>query len=143
VVSSTHSTCTVSSGTVLYGGPGPCTLTAAVAAGANYGAGSGSPQSFTVTPETQAITSADSAVATVHTLFTFTVTTTGSPRPSINKAGRLPKHLALARSGDGGATLAGIPERVGTYHFVIKATFGRGKNKDVVRQPFTLIVVAR
>ena len=52
VTSSTPSVCTVSGLVAHYVGVGTCTLTAHVAAGVDYGAGTGNPQSFTVVKAT-------------------------------------------------------------------------------------------
>ena len=87
-----------------------------------------------------AITSMDSATATVRSPFSFTVTTTGTPVPRITKKGALPKGVGLVDNGNGTATLSGTPTRAGTYHLTIKASFGKGKTKKVVSQTFTLTV---
>ncbi len=60
--------------------------------------------------------------------------------PSITKVGKLPKHVTLVSHGDGTATISGTPTKAGTYHFSIKATFGKGKTRNLVIQPFTLTV---
>jgi hypothetical protein len=56
VTSSTTDVCTASGLSVSYVGVGPCTLTAHVAAGTNYGAADGTPQTFTVSPATYTVT---------------------------------------------------------------------------------------
>ena len=56
VTSSTTDVCTVSGETVSYVGVGPCSLTAHVAAGTNYGAADGTLQTFTVSPATYTVT---------------------------------------------------------------------------------------
>jgi len=88
----------------------------------------------------QAITSPDSATATVGSPFSFTVTTSGTPVPSITKKGRLPKHVKLDDQGDGTALISGTPTKTGVYDFTIKATFGRGMRSRAVDQSFTLTV---
>lgn len=88
----------------------------------------------------QAITSSDSAPATVGSPFSFTVTTSGTPVPSITKKGKLPKHLKLVDQGNGTALISGTPTKAGVYHFTIKATFGQGMRGQSVDQPFTLTV---
>jgi hypothetical protein len=140
VTASTTSVCSVSSGTVSFVGVGTCTLTAHVAAGTNYIAGKGSPQTFMVSPATMAITSPNSATATAGTPFSFTVTTIGVPVPTITKKGKVPKHLALANQRNGTAIIAGIPKKAGIYHFIIKATFGEGPSGELATQRFTLTV---
>jgi hypothetical protein len=96
----------------------------------------------------QAITSADSAIATVGSPFSFTVTTTGNPPPSFSLRGRLPKHVAFDHSHNlhrGGvaprtAAISGTPTTAGTYRLTISAIFGKGKKESVVTQAFTLTV---
>jgi len=91
-----------------------------------------------VTPD--AITSANSGSDAVAAPFSFRVTTIGFPVPSITKTGKLPKHVKLVNNGNGTATISGTPTKTGTYHFTLKATFGKGKTKHVVPQAFTLTV---
>ena len=92
----------------------------------------------------QVITSADSATAVVGAPFSFTVTTTGVPLPSVTRqAGKLPKHVRLADNGDGTATIAGTPTRSGVYHLTLRATFGKGKPNQIVTQAFTLTVLGK
>ncbi len=140
VSSSTTPVCRASANTVDYVVVGTCTLTAHVTAGTNYTAADGSPQSFTINPQPQAIVSSNSATATVGSLFSFTVMTTGAPVPSISKEGMLPRHLAFANNGDGTAAIGGLPRKAGIYRFFVRATFGTGRTKHVVIQPFTLTV---
>jgi hypothetical protein len=87
-----------------------------------------------------AITSADSAVATKGSPLSFGVTTIGSPTPSIALIGKLPKGLRLADNGNGTATIAGTPTRAGTKTVKISATFGTGPTAVVVTDPFTVTV---
>jgi hypothetical protein len=90
----------------------------------------------------QVITSPDSATATVGSPFSFTVTTTGVPTPTVTRrAGKLPKHVRLAKNDNGTATLSGTPTRAGVYHLTIGATFGKGTTDVVVTQDFTLTVL--
>ncbi len=56
VTSSTPSVCTASGLAVSYVGVGTCTLTAHVAAGTNYGAADGGPQTVTVSPAPYPVT---------------------------------------------------------------------------------------
>ena len=56
VTSSTTDVCTVSGDAVSYVGVGPCSLTAHVAAGTDYGAADGTAQTFTVSPATYTVT---------------------------------------------------------------------------------------
>jgi hypothetical protein len=142
VTSWTHSVCTVSGSTVNYVGIGTCTLTAHVAAGTNYGAADGNPQSFTVNPSTAqapAFTGASSTSVTTGQPFTFSVTTTGNPTPAITLASgsTLPSGVALTDNGNGTATLAGDSSvSSGSYSFTLQAANTSG----TVTQPFTLTV---
>jgi hypothetical protein len=87
------------------------------------------------------ITSPDTATATVGSPFSFTITTTGVPAPSITKKGTLPKHLRLLKDGEGTATIAGTPVKAGVSTFSVDATYRTGVTKTVITQPFTLTVV--
>ena len=93
-----------------------------------------------ITNSGDAITSWNSATAIVGSSFSFTVTTTGVPVPSITKMGKLPKHLKLVDDHDGTATISGVPTHAGIDHLTILATFGKGKKKSIVKQAFTLTV---
>jgi hypothetical protein len=95
-----------------------------------------------LSPTSQTITSADSAPASVHSSFSFTVTTSGTPTPVLKKGGKLPKHLRFVDNGDGTATISGKPKAVGTTHITIKAIFGSGESTFVVTQEFTINVDA-
>jgi hypothetical protein len=96
---------------------------------------------------TQCITSSSSDWVSVGSPFSFNVTTSGSPSPTIKTKGKLPKGVKFHK-GIGTATLSGTPtstkhrSAAGTYHLTITATFGKGKTKDVVTQAFTLSVTA-
>jgi hypothetical protein len=74
------------------------------------------------------------------TPFSFTVTTGGTPVPTITERGERPKHFLFWDNGDGTATLCGTPRKAGVYHVALKAKFGRGAVKYVVIQAFTLTV---
>ena len=79
-------------------------------------------------------------IATVGTPFSFTVTTFGSPVPSITEKGALPKHIKFTDNGRGTATLSGTPKEGGVTNFTIKAVFEKGKTRQVLKQVFTLTV---
>jgi predicted lipoprotein with Yx(FWY)xxD motif len=91
------------------------------------------------------ISSGPSASATVGAPFSFTVTTTGTPPPTIKAKGKLPKGVKFNR-GIGTAMISGTPtstkhkSATGTYHLTITATFGTGKTKQLATQSFTLTV---
>jgi hypothetical protein len=91
-------------------------------------------------PAPQAITSPDSATATVGSPFSFTVTTSGLPAPSLIKKGRLPKQLRFTDNGDGSATISGTARRKGVYHLLVTATFGEDPSTNVT-QMLTVSVV--
>ena len=78
------------------------------------------------------ITSFDAANVVVGTPFSFTITTTGVPVPTISQVGRkLPKGLTFVNNGDGTATISGtaLPrDRNGTYGIVIKARNARNSS---------------
>jgi hypothetical protein len=82
-----------------------------------------------------AITSASSATATVGQAFSFAVTTTGYPAPSLSKSGTLPKGLVYHSSTHiiDGTPAAGSQ---GSYVLVFTATNSSG----TVQQTVTLTV---
>jgi predicted outer membrane repeat protein len=88
----------------------------------------------------KAIISPNSATATAGSDFSFTVTTSGSPVPSITEKGKLPKGLKFTNNGNGTATISGTPRKKGVKHLTITATFGSGTSRYVVSQAFTLTV---
>ena len=132
-------------------GDGTATLSGTPAAGSagNYpitiGASNGvSPdasQSFTLTVQAPpAITSATSVTFTAGQAGSFTVTTTGSPTPSLSETGALPSGVSFTRgNGDGTATLSGKPDvgTEGSYPITIKASNGVSPDAS---QTFTLKV---
>jgi hypothetical protein len=88
-----------------------------------------------------AITSASSTTFTVGTAGSFTVTTTGSPAPSLTESGTLPSGVTFTNNGNGTATLAGTPAAgtAASYPLTITATNGVG---SPATQSFTLTVSA-
>ena len=88
-----------------------------------------------------AITSAASATATAGSPFSFTVTTAGSPVPSLSETGALPSGVTFTDNGDGTATLTGTPAigQQGSYPVAITATNGPANS---VTQSFKLTVNA-
>ncbi len=85
-----------------------------------------------------AITSAASATATVGAAFTFTVTTTGYPAPSLGESGALPPGLTFTDNGNGTATISGTPTAAGTSALSFTATNATG----TVTQTYGLTVSA-
>ncbi len=87
-----------------------------------------------------AITSSTSVSFTVGQSSSFTVTTSGSPAPSITETGVLPAGLAFHDNGNGTATISGTPQSgtVGSFPIRIFATNGVGA---VASQSFVTLVV--
>src|SRR5664280_499629 len=85
-----------------------------------------------------AITSAASATATVGTAFTFTVTTTGYPAPSLGESGALPSGLTFVNNGNGTATISGTPTTASASTLSLTATNATG----TVTQTYGLTVTA-
>jgi hypothetical protein len=98
------------------------------------------PVQLTLSPE--AITSPNSATATVHSSFSFTVTTSGTPTPSITESGKLPKGLKLKDNHNGTATISGTPKKAGVTHVTMKATFVNNGGSYIATQAFTMAVDA-
>ncbi len=90
------------------------------------------------------ITSSPTDTVVVGSPFSFNVLTMGAPVTRMEKVGRLPRGVHFQNNHNGTGTLAGTPRKsaVGTYHLTWAVRFGRGKAKDVIRQAFTLNVVA-
>ena len=89
----------------------------------------------------QVITSPDTATATVGSPFSFTITTTGVPVPSIKRDGRTAQTPRLVENGNGTATIAGTPVKAGVSSFSVDAIYSKGVTKTLVTQTFTLTVV--
>jgi hypothetical protein len=67
-------------------------------------------QSFTLTVgQAPAFTSASSDTVKAGTAFSFSVTTTGSPTPTLSDFGSLPSGVTFTSNGNGTATIAGTP----------------------------------
>ena len=103
-------------------------------------------QAFTITVqdappvlEAPAITSAASTTFTVGTAGTFTITTTGSPTPTLEWDGAQPAWLSFVDNTDGTATLSGTPDAGSdlSYSYTITA---RNGVSPVATQDFTLHV---
>jgi hypothetical protein len=93
-----------------------------------------------LSPTSQEITSADSASSSLHSSFSFTVTTSGTPVPAITEMQKLPKRLTFVDHGNGTATLSGVLKKAGVFHLIFKATYATGSSSYVVTQLFTLTV---
>jgi virginiamycin B lyase len=139
---SASSVCTIDDTTVSFIGPGRCTIDANQAGDDTHGAAPQVQQNVTVSATAYLITSPSEAGTTAGSTFSFTVTTSGSPLPTITKKGRLPQGLSFTDNGDGTATIGGTPSKIGTRHIRIRARFGTGRTKTVVTQVWALTVSA-
>jgi YVTN family beta-propeller protein len=83
------------------------------------------------------ITSANSTTFQGGVAGSFTVTTTGSPTPSISESGALPSGVMFQDNGDGTGTLSGISTAGGTFPIAFTAQNGVSPNAT---QNFTLTV---
>jgi|SRR5690242_9365717 len=106
-----------------------------------FGNVASNPAALTVNPLAiaPAITSGISLTLVVGTAASFTVTSTGTPTPSLTEAGTLPGGMTFTDNGDGTATLAGTPA-AGTgkaYSITFTASNGVGSPAS---QSFTLTV---
>ncbi len=74
--------------------------------------------------EAPAFTSLSTATFVVGTAGTFTVQTTGFPKPKVSESGALPHGLTFTDNGDGTATISGTPATgsAGPYKIVITAS---------------------
>jgi hypothetical protein len=123
------------SGTASGSGSSTIVLTAA------NGSGPNAVQNLTLivtsTGQGPVITSASSAIFAVNVQGSFTVTTTGSPTPSITESGALPPGVAFIDNGNGTGTLSGTPTTSGAFSITFTAANGAGSNAV---QNFTLNV---
>jgi streptogramin lyase len=94
--------------------------------------------STTVANTTPSITSAASATAVFGSAFNFTVTTSGTPAPSLSVSGSLPTGVSFVNNSNGTATISGTPSgnASGNYPLTITAQNSGGS----VTQAFTLSV---
>src|ERR1700676_768818 len=85
------------------------------------------------------ITSASTTTFMVRTAGSLTVTTTGSPTPTLTETGALPSGVTFVDNGNGTAMLSGTPASGsgGTYSLTITASNGVGTSAN---QGFTLTV---
>jgi hypothetical protein len=90
-----------------------------------------------LTNSAPAITSSSSYSVTQGDSANFTVTTTGSPAPSLSETGALPNAITLTNNGNGTASLSGSATISGTNHITITASNGVLPNAT---QHFTLKV---
>src|SRR5712664_1724176 len=92
------------------------TLTFPITFTAQNGVSPNATQSFTLTVnQAPAITSANATSFQVGAAGTFSVTTIGSPPPSITESGPLPAGVTFLDNGKGTGTLSGTPTASGTF----------------------------
>jgi hypothetical protein len=83
------------------------------------------------------ITSANTTTFSAGTSGNFTVTTTGTPTPSLTETGALPAGVNFHDNGNGTATLSGTASAAGSYPIAITANNGIGA---AATQNFSLLV---
>ncbi len=94
-------------------------------------------QTLTITVnQAPKITSASTLSATVGKTFSFTVTTTGYPQPTLSRTGNFPSGVLFTANTNGTATIHGTPLTNGTYPVTITATSTAG----TATQLFSLVV---
>jgi hypothetical protein len=122
------------SGTPPAGSQGTYTLTITA-----KNSGGTATQSFVLTVNSGlAITSAASDTVTSGKAFSFAVTTTGTPTPTLTHAGGLPSGVTFTDNGNGTATLAGTPAATAKGPYPI--TFTARNSTGTASQAFTLTV---
>ncbi|MGB6496320.1 MAG: FG-GAP-like repeat-containing protein, partial [Candidatus Acidiferrum sp.] len=116
---------------------GPLTNITNAVTSTNGGSGNTASASLTV-GSPAAFTSSNAAVFVVGVSASFTITTTGSPTPSISLSGSLPAGLSFTDNGNGTATISGTPlaaSTVGAFSITLTAHNGSGPDAS---QSFTL-----
>jgi hypothetical protein len=122
--------CSISGGSLSATGAGTCSVTATMAANADFNAVS-SPAT-TITISRVAVAAAISSLSIAH--FTtlspgsFTFQIGGTPSPALSASGKLPAGLSLKNNGNGTATISGFTAllALGTHHVTLVATNGVG-----------------
>ncbi|HET6931490.1 MAG TPA: putative Ig domain-containing protein [Candidatus Acidoferrum sp.] len=105
---------------------------------AHNGSGADATQAFTLTVnQAPAITSAAATSFSVNAAGTFTVTTSGFPKPALSETGALPSGVTFVDNGNGTATLSGTATVQGSFPITITANNGVAPNGT---QSFTLTV---
>ncbi len=89
--------------------------------------------------EAPAITSAASTSFAVGTAGTFTITTTGSPTPTLELSGAQPAWFSFVDNTDGTATISGTPDAGSDLSYTFTITARNGVS-PVATQDFTLLI---
>ena len=133
--------CTISRSTVTFTAAGTCVIDANQAGTSTYAPATQAQQVITVVPAppstAPAITSASSYSVPAGQSFSFVVTATGTPAPTISVSGSLPSGVTLSGGSNGTATFSGTARRSRTYRFTITASNGKGRSAT---QNFTLTI---
>ena len=133
--------CTISRSTVTFTAAGTCVIDANQAGTSTYAPATQAQQVITVVPAPSgtapAITSASSYSVPAGQSFSFVVTATGTPAPTISVSGSLPSGVTLSGGSNGTATFSGAARRSRTYRFTITASNGKGRSAT---QNFTLTI---
>jgi hypothetical protein len=137
---SSSSVCTMSGTLVSLVNVGQCTIDANQPGDQSYAPAPQQQQSFYVGPDVRAITSSNAVSATKGVPFSFTITTSGAPIPSISRLGVLPKGLIFSNNHNGMATISGTPRKAGVRSLRIRAIFGSGKTRSIVLQGITVTI---
>jgi hypothetical protein len=91
-------------------------------------------QSFLLTINSGlAVTSAATDTATAGGAFSFKVTTTGTPAPTLDRSGALPAGVSFTDNGDGTGTLAGTPTAAGSFPLTFTARNATGTTSQAFR----------
>jgi hypothetical protein len=85
------------------------------------------------------ITSATSASTGMRVPFSFAVTTTGDPTPSLSESGALPSGLSFVDNGDGTATISGTAATGTNGNYPVTISAGNGMGTSAT-QNFTLTI---
>ncbi|TPW76867.1 putative Ig domain-containing protein [Schumannella sp. 10F1B-5-1] len=129
-------------GTATLAGTPTAASTSTLSLKADNGASSSATQQLVVTVrQAPAITSGATATFTAGTAESFTVTTSGSPAPSLARSGALPSGVTFTDNGDGTATIAGTPAASAGGSYPLTITASNDVNPSAT-QPFTLTVNA-
>jgi hypothetical protein len=137
---SSSSVCTISGTVVSLVNVGQCIIDANQPGDQSYAPAPQRQQSFYVGPDARAITSSNAVSATKGAPFSFRITTSGTPTPSIARVGALPKGLRFRDNHNGTATISGTPHKAGVRYLTIRATFGSGKTRSIVLQGFSVAI---